>query len=348
MKILLHSRFFPSVGGVETVASLLSYEWLKSGLQLTVVSDVADDLTRREKFDFPIYYRPSSAGLVRLVRSHDIFVHFNVSLRAVWPLLLAYRPLVVSHHGFYIVDRTGKRDWREKLKLRLARRASANIAATKAIEREIGVKCVVIPNPYDAKIFCDGTHRSRNGDLIFVGRLVSDKGVDLLLKALSIVTSRGIRARLTIVGDGPEREILTKIGRELNVDKQMRFVGQKSQSEVAEELRNHKILVIPSVIAEGFGVVAVEGIASGCAVVGSATGGLPEAIGPCGITFANGDANDLANKIRFILTDGAVRGEFQKHAVEHLSRHQPGVVAKQYLDVFNGVLGVRRYPNGKL
>src|SRR5436305_516685 len=84
---------------------------------------------------------------------------------------------------------------------------------------------------------------------------------------------------------------------------------------------------ISSIIPEGFGVVALEGIASGCVVLGADAGGLPEAIGPCGLTFERGSAGDLARKIEMVLGDAELRRTLQLTADKHLAKHQPSVVA---------------------
>ena len=331
MRLLIHSRFHPSVGGLETVASLLAHEWIQAGELVTVVTDVRPGAGPAAAFPFPVHHRPSAGEWMRLLRTHDVVIHFNISLRAFWPLLLVRRPFIAVHHGFYIVDRTGRRDWREKLKLWIARRATKNIAVSEAIARSLRIPCAVIPDPYDPSIFFSAAEGAREKELIFVGRLVSDKGVDVLLKALALLRERAVRPSVTIVGHGPEREALEKLARELGLTDQVTFSGGRSQREVADLLRQHAVLVVPSLIDEGFGVVALEGIATGCAVIGSNRGGLPEAIGSCGVTFPSGDAAQLANRIEELLTDEIRRGQLLANAKEHLAKHQPNRVAQQYL-----------------
>jgi len=257
---------------------------------------------------------------------------------ALWPLLFVRRPFVAVHHGYYITDRNGSRDWREKLKLRIARRATKNIAVSDAVARAIGAPCTVIPNPYDAAVFfSDSTQRTHN--LVFVGRLVSDKGVDVLLTALAILRDRGLPSTgLTIAGDGPDRARIIALAEHLRVEKQVTFTGWKSQSEVASLLRRHTILVIPSLIAEGFGLVALEAIASGCVVIGSDAGGLPEAIGPCGVTFPTGDPVALACRIKELLTDERQTADLRLYSSEHLERHRPTCVAAKYLEIMTKAL----------
>lgn len=332
MKVLVHTRFAPSVGGIESVATLLANEWVKAGESVTVVTDVAAGPV--QTVDSPsVVRRPGFSEWIRLLRATDVFVHFNISLRALWPLMFVHRPFVAVHHGFYVVDRTGRRDWREKLKLRVAGRATKNIAASHAIAKELGRDCIVIPNPYDRFTFNVIGPRVRDRDLIFVGRLVSDKGGATLLNALEILARRGLRPGATVVGDGPERLPLEELAARLGIVQQVVFTGPKTQSEIANVLRNHKLLIVPSLWKEPFGVVALEGIACGCAVIGSNTGGLPEAIGSCGLTFPNGDSVALADRIQELLTSEAKVTELLSHADEHLQRHNSAPIAKRYLEV---------------
>jgi glycosyltransferase involved in cell wall biosynthesis len=263
----------------------------------------------------------------------DIFVHMNLSLKALWPLLLVSRPFVVVHHGFYFSDSVrGCRDWRERLKLRLLSGAN-NIAVSQAIASRLPVESVVIPNPFDDSIF----HRSglTNGlELISVGRLVSEKGFNLLLLSLARLRELGLWPRLTIVGDGPERLPLESLVAHLGLGGQVAFAGACKPAQVAELLRGHRILVVPSLCEEGFGLVALEGAACGCVVLGSDGGGLPEAIGPAGLTFRRGDLADLTSKLSHLLLHQGEFKRFFRGASDHLLKHRPQHVASRYLSVF--------------
>jgi glycosyltransferase involved in cell wall biosynthesis len=333
MRLLVNSRFHPSVGGVETVASILAHEWTAAGVSVSVVTDVSCSKEQGVVFPFPVYHRPKAGVFLRLLHQHDIFLHFNVSLRALWPWLIVPRPLIVSHQSCYFVNRAGDRDWRENLKLWFAQRAAANIAASHAIAGKTGISCNIIPNPFDSTLFhCNGLG-VRSRELVFVGRLVSDKGADLLLKALRILKGRRLQPQLTVIGDGPERPRLDELVHELNLEGQVSFSGIKTQREVAELLREHHVLVVPSLWEEPFGVVALEGIASGCVVVGAEGGGLPEAIGPCGLTFPNGDANALAKKLEQLLMNDQLARTLSSQTEDHLAKHHASRVAKQYLEV---------------
>ncbi|WP_373529669.1 glycosyltransferase family 4 protein, partial [Nostoc sp.] len=139
---------------------------------------------------------------------------------------------------------------------------------------------------------------------------------------------------LTIIGSGPEESKLHQQVKELNLSNQVDFVGVKVDKKLAKLLNAHQILVVPSRWREPFGVVALEGIACGCVVIGSEEGGLKEAIGPCGMTFPNGDVKALTYTLVDLLTNPEKRAIYRTQAKTHLSRHKKEEVAKAYLQVF--------------
>ncbi len=156
----------------------------------------------------------------------------------------------------------------------------------------------------------------------------------MLLEALGLLRAQGLTPRLTVIGDGPERASLQQLARDLQVEDTVTLVGAKNGDELVRLLNRHQILVVPSRWAEPFGIVALEGLACGCVVVGSEGGGLPDAIGPGGPTFPNGDAPALAQALAGLLTDPARQAAYREQAADHLARHTPAAVANAYLEVF--------------
>ena len=131
---------------------------------------------------------------------------------------------------------------------------------------------------------------------------------------------------------------MQKLVADLGLRDQVTFAGAQSGEELARTFNAHRILVVPSRYKEPFGVVALEGIACGCLVVGSRGGGLPEAIGPCGLTFPNADAGALADILERLLRAPSERDRLLGAAPEHLACFQPSTIAKRYLDLFQSKL----------
>jgi glycosyltransferase involved in cell wall biosynthesis len=122
------------------------------------------------------------------------------------------------------------------------------------------------------------------------------------------------------------------------VEEQVAFVGGKSSEELAVMLPKHKIMVVPSRWLEPFGIVAVEGVASGCVVVGTTGGGLPEAIGPCGPLYANGDVVGLTSQLERLLSDDKLMDHYRMQSETHLRRFRLPEVARNYLKIFENLL----------
>ena len=147
-------------------------------------------------------------------------------------------------------------------------------------------KLVVKPNFADIVAPADG---ARVGAL-FVGRLAEEKGLQVLLDALRMSPA----VICTIVGDGPQRELV-------EASQDVRFLGPSKQEQVYAQMRQASYLVMPSICYEQFPRTLVEAFACGLPIIASRLGPLAELIedGETGLLFDAGSAQDLASKIHF-------------------------------------------------
>lgn len=343
MRVLIYSpAYLPRLGGLELNTATLARGLAAVGDEVVVVTTTPDTSRAPGASDgsFDVVRRPSPLELLRWTRWSDVVLHQNLSLRGLWPLGLLRRPLVVAHHSWY--RRDGQIGWRERLKRAVVARASGSIAVSRAIAADLGSPSTVVPNAYRAELFFDEPAIARERDLLFVGRLVSDKGVDDLIEALARLAAAGVRLESTLVGEGPERPALERLAGERGVADLVRFAGPSSDRELADAFRRHRVVVVPSRYDEPFGIVALEAIACGCAVVGSRGGGLVDAIGPCGLTYPNGDVPALAAAIREVAGSAERRAALRVPAAPHLARHRPEVMAAGYRAVLERAVSDRR------
>jgi glycosyltransferase involved in cell wall biosynthesis len=330
MKILLSSHFFhPSVGGIEAVSEILAREFTKAGHEVQVVTTTAED--GGAIFPFAVHRHPGPAALLRLVEWCDVFFHNNISLRSAWPLAICRRPWVVAHHT-WIARVDGTIGWRDRVKQAVVHGAR-NIAVSEALRAQIAAPTVVIGNPYRDDIFRRQPDAVRDRELIFVGRLVYDKGLDLLFHALARLRARGCTPRLTVVGNGPEEPGLRDLSTRLDLDAQISFAGRQVGAELAALLNRHRIMVVPSRWQEPFGLVALEGMACGCVPLVARCGGLPDAVGDAGVTFQHEDVDDEAAVIERLLSSEAELDRLRHAAEAHLADHTAHAVARKYLRV---------------
>jgi len=335
MKILFYSpAFYPSIGGLETITSILAHEFIRKGYQVKLVSQIPS--TDSKRFPFEVIRRPSHFKLLSLVRWCDVYFQLNISLKGLWPLALIRRPWIVSHQGWY-ARLDGSLRWQDKLK-HFATGFATNVALSQAGSNHLSVPCELIPNTYEDELFYEMSEIPRNKDLVFLGRLVSDKGCNLLISSLTKIKQKGFEPKLTIIGGGPEEANLRKQIKECKLESQVDFAGIETGKELAVLLNSHRIMVVPSIWNEPFGIVALEGIACGCVVVGSEGGGLKEAIGPCGLTFPNGNLEALTVCLMDLLLEPSKLERFRIEAQEHLSRHKPAKITEAYLQVMKEAL----------
>jgi glycogen synthase len=321
--------FDPSVGGIESVSKILADRFAAAGQDVHVIT---------QSFGGPILEanyrltrRPSIADILRMLRWCDLFFQNNISLRSLIPALILRKQTFVTHQT-WLQNVRGGIGWQNRLKQALLRFVT-NVAISKAVADRLSSHSLVIGNPYDDRVFHSMPEIARDKTIVFVGRLVSDKGVDLLLQALKLLQRNGFAPDLTIVGDGPEEGDLRKLSAQLGLDRQVTFAGRQSGNALAQTLSRHRVLAVPSRWAEPFGVVALEGIACGCVVVGSENGGLKEVIGPCGLTFENENVAALAAQLERMINEPDARATLLKHAPQHLAKFQSDAVAAAYLRV---------------
>jgi glycosyltransferase involved in cell wall biosynthesis len=113
-------------------------------------------------------------------------------------------------------------------------------------------------------------------NLLYVGRLSEEKGVHVLLDALSLLPEG---FTLTIVGEGKEEEPLKQQARRLGIGNRVFFLGKKTAAEVIDLFKSHWVSVLPCLWFEIFGLTVAESMAVGCPVIASNLGAMPELLG---------------------------------------------------------------------
>ena len=173
-------------------------------------------------------------------------------------------------------------------------------------------KTHVVYNGADGDKF-RATNRKRKTvpQIIFTGRLVPYKGVHVLLAAMEILQSRGIKAKCTIVGGSafggsrPTRYV-HKLRR--TTPSNTELIGYRAGVELADLLRNADIFCCPSIWNDPFPMAVLEAMASGLPVVASDAGGIPEQLAHGGgVTVAPNDEEALATELQRLLDDESYR-----------------------------------------
>lgn len=189
----------------------------------------------------------------------------------------------------------------------LCERAAVNVPITQHVLKRLAlprshVVYYGIPDLKDHTSLMDA-RQPNAGPLCFayVGRLVSLKGLALLLEASAILKQRGYLFRLKFIGDGPERKALESSARRLDLNGYVEFTGFASGERFGEEMRAVSAVIMPSIWEETAGLAAMEQMMRGRLVIASDIGGLGEIVGEAGLKCAPGDAATLAECMRRVL-----------------------------------------------
>jgi glycosyltransferase involved in cell wall biosynthesis len=232
-------------------------------------------------------------------------------------ILMSWRNIDFKPGGFpYRLARL--HDWAEKYSLQKADGCIARNADAASILRKKGFEnSVVIPPSVDRSVFFPRTDDERRGEdsdnswsVGYIGRIDSQKGIDILLTAVSYL-ARDISIRIT--GNGPAKDNLQIQARSLGISDRVRWESAVPHSEVRDRLVRAKALVLPSRTGtfwkEQFGRVLIESMACGVPVIGSDSGEIPNVIGDAGIVVPEGDPQALAAAIKRLCDDEPLRSE---------------------------------------
>lgn len=332
--ILSHS-FYPSIGGIEINSEILAKGFQEAGHQVHLLTWSADP--SKKIFPFRVIRSPNKFRLLCEHAWANVVFENNPSLRLAWPNIFYKKSSVVALRT-WIHRSDGRIGWQDKLKILWLRRASGVIAVSEAVRKQCCPAARVIGNPYRLDLFRILPDVPRTADFVFFGRLVSDKGADLAIKAFHrLLTSKdhskSATSKLTIIGDGPERQRLEDMVSELSMKGKVEFTGSLRGELLVICLNRHRFLLVPSLWEEPFGNVALEGMACGCLPIVSDGGGLPDAVGSAGLTFRRGNIDDFVACLQKILNDTDLEQQLRNAIPGHLAAHHPEVVSRQYLDV---------------
>jgi colanic acid/amylovoran biosynthesis glycosyltransferase len=280
-------------------------------------------------------YGPAFESQVCEVRPSLIHAHFALDGVAALPLAKHLNiPLIVSLHGYDVTssDQSLRKSSSGFFYLMRRRQLWDQAHTFLCVSEFIRDKAVEAGFPADKLLVhytgvnCDDFSRSdhtRDGSVLFVGRLVQKKGCQFLLDAMVEVSRALPHTSVRVIGDGPLRGDLESQARRLKIP--VRFLGALPTSEVRASMSRASIFCVPSVRAdngdsEGFGMVFAEAQAMGTPVVSFNHGGIPEAVedGRTGLLVPERDPHALAAAMIRLLRDAALWSSFSTRGTAHI------------------------------
>jgi len=274
-------------------------------------------------------------------------------------------PYVVILHGMDIASAVAAQGRKRRETGRILSAAAlvvANSGYTAQWVRSLGIGedriAVVKPAPSlllpqqvaegDADSFRDRHGLGGRFMLLFVGRLVRRKGADIIIRVLPVLKDRGIDAGLVVVGDGPERPALEALAEELGVSDRVSFPGPLQGRDLAAAYAAADVFVMtpqsrgPDV--EGFGIVYLEANLFGKPVIGSRSGGVPDAVrdGETGLLVEAGRPEDLAEAVGRLHRDPGLRERLGSRGQRRVrAEFGDNRQAKRFVAVLDSIIGHR-------
>jgi glycosyltransferase involved in cell wall biosynthesis len=344
MNILIFSNMYlPHLGGVEMVVRNLAREFKKKGHEVSIVSSRSSRKLRATEEIDGIQVTRTYLGLpAGSVKSVAVFLAFF--LPSLWMLfrhLSKKRPQVVNLHfvdstGFYVLILKGLFSFplvasihgndvqkfpkeSKLLKNILTRVLKGSESITSCSQSLLDDACRLVPQIRErAVVMRNGvsveefdSHSEAKHDtpyLFSLGRFEHKKGFDVLIRAFARVSPRFSDLHLFLGGDGSEETKLRKTAADLRVTEKVRFLGRLERESVVGFFKGCEIFVLPSRI-EPLGIVNLEAMAAGKAIVATSVDGVPEIIrdGENGLLVEPENEEQLAEAITRLLEDRILR-----------------------------------------
>lgn len=322
-------------------------------MECTVVTETPANRDADSDLPFRLVRNPSFIELVRLIHKSDLVHVAGPALRPLAISFLLLKHVVVEHHGFqtvcpngllfheptrtacpgyFVAGRHGQcwkcnaaaGYWRSVSlwALTFLRRWCCGFTAANIVPTGWLMRLLRLPR---TAIICHGVKvrpylpfpSGQSPTFAFVGRLVSTKGVELLLHASRELSNKNLKFRLVIIGDGPERKTLERLCCELGLAYRVDFVGEIPEEDVDALVSDAIAVVMPSLAGEVFGLVAAESMMRGRAVIVPEGGSLAEVAGETGLKFVGGNSTSLAACMEHLLRSPEAAMELGQRARSH-------------------------------
>lgn len=249
---------------------------------------------------------------------------------------------------YHIVPYSYKERMGNKLLARLTRKTirrfdsvmSVSDAAARTALKSGGLTTKVVPNMVDSSLFSRGKRNAHEGiEIVFLGRLVSRKGCQELLRAVALLNTKQklIGVHITIVGSGPQAKSLKAYVKSHKLS-MVDFTGQATEAEKADYFATADIVVLPSLGGESFGIVILEAIAAGQAVVlGGDNEGYRTVLDDRMLVRVT-DEVAFADKLEQLISDKALRAQLHKWQQKRLHDFDVSVVGAEIVKEYQAAI----------
>lgn len=357
---------------------------MNEAVQVTLVTDTLASGFSDSSLPFSVVRRPRLPRLLKLVREADVVHLEGPSIAPMLFAWFMRKPLVIEHHGYQSVCPNGllfvesskcvcsgnfmagrhmqclkcnssvgktrslKMWLLTFLRRWLCGRATANVAVSHHVESRLHLR-----NPLT--IYNGAPESARDEDkrrssgipcFAYVGRLVTEKGVGVLLDAAARLNTDGVPFYLKIIGDGPERQNLQRFAADRNLNNQVAFTGFLTGEALRDAIEDMSVVIMPSQCEDAAPFSAIEQMLRGRLVICSEIGGLAEIVGEAGLKFPPGDPATLAELMRKVVQSPEIARELGQRARQRALRlFTLDRMITEHMTLYRKVVAIR--PSGR-
>jgi glycosyltransferase involved in cell wall biosynthesis len=327
----------------------------RGAVEVTVATETPADGFMDSSLPFRVVRRPGLRQLFQLLHQTDIVHVVGPCVAPMLIAWMIRKPFIVEQHGYQSVCPNGllviepdkrvcpghfmARNYGQCLKCNkhegtvrslrmwvltfvrrwLCARAKVNIAISNHLQRRMRLRNsrTIYYGIPDLGV-CEGAEGNSSCVICFayLGRLVPEKGIGILIDAAGILKEDGRQFRLKIIGDGPERQDLERLAKERGLSDQVAFTGLLSGQALRNAMSDVSVVVMPSQWEETAGLSAMEQMMRGRLVICADVGGLGEMVDGAGLKFEMGNAAALAASMRSVMKNPGIVREFGQRARE--------------------------------
>ncbi|MCU1275005.1 MAG: hypothetical protein JWO48_2436 [Bryobacterales bacterium] len=372
MKLVTYTHSFaPNIGGVETYTMILVRGLVADGVSAAVVTQTARGAFDDAALPFAVVRQPNLYKLFRTFADADVIHLAGPCIGPLVICVLLRTPAVIEHHGYqaccpnglllheldsvvcdgrFLQGKYGDcmrcqashlgvfSSLRNTFLTAVRRKLCGIVAANVAVSRHVQTRLQLS----NSRVIYHGIPATRpalppKGPLCFgyIGRMVSEKGLPVLISAAKTLHDEAREFRLIMIGDGPERSRLENMCEAAGLRTKVTFTGWLTAERLEEAARDIGVAIIPSICEETAGLAAIEQMMRGRAVLASDIGGLREIVDDAGMRFAPGDAEQLADCMRHLIQYPALArqlGERARHRAE--ARFHEGRMIAEHRTVY--------------
>lgn len=376
--ILITQDFPPVTGGIQTYSYELARRWMTKTNHFEIIAPTARNSIFTDKtLTCPVHRIPCpntmlpycSVPLISLMANWN---RYPVIFHSQWQTLpaslfsrkVAYprKIFVAAHARELLFNPFGKNNFLAKKYAGYRKKALSGVDHffpvshyTAGLLNQLGVgdqKMTVVPNgtdpirfyPYPVRLLKEKLDLHGRFILLTITRLVARKGIDTVIRALPDIVGKHPEIMYLIGGTGPERENLEHLISEKGVSDHVRFLGKIPDEDLSAFYNLCDIFVMPSKTVipdvEGFGIVFLEAAACGKPVIGSYSGGIPDAVKheETGLLVNESEPGELAGAVLRLVEDESLRKKLGFNGLQHIRKEANwDVVADKIYDIMQQI-----------